>query len=73
MIVLVQLPIQVSALVWDEKLAASAQALAKTCQFAPSSTPGVGEALGFGYASFSDAVKAWYKQVRGAAGRGRWA
>lgn len=54
---------QVPALVWDDKLAASAKAWADGCQFAVSGTPGVGEALGFGYATFTDAVNSWYKQV----------
>jgi hypothetical protein len=50
-------------LVWDEKLAASAKKWADTCTFGVSRTPGVGEALGFGYATFPDAVKGWYNQV----------
>jgi hypothetical protein len=55
---------QAPALAWDEKLAASAKAWAATCQFAVSGTPGVGEGLGFGYSSFTEAVKDWYGQVR---------
>lgn len=55
--------LQAPALVWDEKLAASAQAWADTCSFGSSSTPGVGENLGFGYSTFQSAVKNWYQQV----------
>lgn len=55
---------QAPALVWDEKLVASAKAWAATCTFGASRTAGVGENLGFGYSSFLDAVKGWYQQVR---------
>lgn len=55
---------QAPALIWDEKLAASAKKWADTCTFGVSGTPGVGEALGFGYSTFPDAVKGWYNQVR---------
>lgn len=55
---------QAPALVWDEKLAASAKAWASTCTFGFSRTAGVGENLGFGYSALPDAVKSWYAQVR---------
>jgi hypothetical protein len=56
--------VQAAPLVWDEKLTASAKKWAATCTFGVSGTPGVGESLGFGYATFPDAVGAWYSQVR---------
>jgi hypothetical protein len=58
---------QAPALAWDEKLAASAQAWAATCQFAVSGMPGVAEGLGYGYSSLPEAIKDWYAQVRAAA------
>lgn len=54
---------QAAALVWDEKLVASAKKWADTCTFGVSRTAGVGEALGFGYRTFPDAVNGWYNQV----------
>lgn len=56
--------LQVPALTWDARLAASAAAWASKCQFGPSHSPGVGENLGFGYARATDAISAWYKRVR---------
>jgi hypothetical protein len=54
---------QAPALVWDDKLAASAGKWAATCSCSLSRTAGVGEALGCGYAALPDAVNGWYKQV----------
>jgi uncharacterized protein YkwD len=53
-----------SPLVWDEGLAASAQAWADNCVFEHSGTAGAGENLAYG-ANLVGSVDMWYNEVSG--------
>ena len=50
------------AMVWDDKIAAQAQAYANRCQFSHSGTPGVGENLCMGHGDWNACISAWYNE-----------